>query len=94
MPVPKKEDWQKISEQFGFLLAFPNYVEAVDGKRVVIQAPSCCGSLFFYYKGTFSIVLLGIVDVHYHFSMINVGAYGRNSDEDTIGKYMFLAGQT
>lgn len=84
MPVPKREDWQKISDEFGSLLAFPNCVGAIDGKHVVIQAPPCSGSLFFNYKGTFSIVLLAIVDARYRFHMIDVGAYGRNSDGGTL----------
>ncbi len=35
---------------------------------------------FFYFKGTFSIVLLALVDADYHLLPIDVGSYGGNSD--------------
>lgn len=75
MPVPTKEQWQKI----------------IDGKHVQITAPANSGSQFFNYKKTFSIVLMAIVDADYKFICLDVGAYGKNSDEDifsnsTIGK--------
>ena len=49
-------------------------------ENTVLQAPACSGSLFFNYKGTFSIVLMEIVDAQYRFTFIDVGAYGSNAD--------------
>ena len=53
---------------------------ALDGKRVILQAPYNSGSLFYDYKQRFSIVLLGLVDATYRFTYVDVGANGRQSD--------------
>ncbi|KAL2099475.1 hypothetical protein ACEWY4_003869 [Coilia grayii] len=80
MPEPTEATWRKVAAGFQKYRHFPNCIGALDGKHVVIQKPAGSGSLFFNYKGTFSIVLLALVDHNYNFIAVDVGAYGSNSD--------------
>lgn len=45
-----------------------------------MEAPANTGSLYFNYKKTFSVVLLGMADYDYNFTYIDVGCQGRISD--------------
>ena len=80
MPVPTKENWQHMESSFSTRWNFPNCVGTLDGKHVVMTAPAKSGSLFHNYKGTFSIVLMALVDSSYRFTFADIGDYGSNAD--------------
>lgn len=89
MPVPTKQDWECIAQGFFERWNFPNCVGAIDGKHVIVQAPPNSGSLFHNYHGSYSLVLLAVVDSQYRFRMIDVGSYGCNSDGGTLANSEF-----
>lgn len=58
----------------------PHACGALDGKHIACRRPRNSGSLYFNYKGFFSLVLMGLVDADYKFLWIDVGGYGHMSD--------------
>jgi hypothetical protein len=49
----------------------------MDGKHVRIAAPDQTGTLYYNYKGYFSIVLLAMVDANYKFLIVDIGSYSK-----------------
>lgn len=58
----------------------------MDGKHCVINPPLRSGSMFYNYKGDYSVVLLALVDADLRFIYLDVGANGRVSDSGVWNK--------
>ena len=74
------EQWKVIGENFQAKWQFPRTLGALDGKHVAIRCPHNGGSLYYKYKGYYSVVLMAFVDADYKFLWVNIGAQGGCSD--------------
>lgn len=79
MPKTTRE-WDVIQKVFETQWNFPNCCGALDGKHIRIKRPPNSTSLFYNYKGTYSIVLFAMVDGDYCFRYVDVGHDGRSND--------------
>ncbi|XP_064469559.1 uncharacterized protein LOC135384278 [Ornithodoros turicata] len=84
MKPPTEAGWKAIAKEFLKRWCFPNCAGAVDGKHVKITCPKKSGSRFYNCKGTFSIVLMAVVDSQYKCLLIDVGAEDRQSDSGVL----------
>lgn len=92
MKLPTENEWKTLAERFKNRWNFPNCVGAIDGKHVSFQAPPNSGSLYFNYKGTFSLVSMALVDADYYFVAVDIGSYGSNSDGGIFAKSLLGQG--
>ncbi|XP_068103425.1 putative nuclease HARBI1 [Hyperolius riggenbachi] len=83
------EEWNLVATQFQDLWQFPNCGGALDGKHVRIAAPAKSGSMYYNYKGFFSIILMAVANAKYEFVMVDVGKPGRMSDGGVLERTVF-----
>jgi hypothetical protein len=85
--------WKRIAERYLDLWNLPNCIGSIDGKHIRIKCFPKSGSLYFNYKGYFSVVLLACADTDALFTTVHVGDFGKNSDgsvfrASTLGKIL------
>lgn len=78
IPTPSISDWERISEEFWTKWSFPNCIGALEGKQLVIDSSVKNGTLF--YRKTYSLILLALVDANNHFITVDIGLFGQNND--------------
>jgi hypothetical protein len=86
MPFPTTELLEKSARDYEHLWNFPNCAVSIDGKYMRIKCPKLSGSIYFNYKGSFFVILQGLVDARYKFLCVDVGAFGRQSDSEVFSQ--------
>ena len=67
MSAPTEEQWEQIADRFQSKWQFTNFLGAINGKHVIIQALPNSGTMFYNYRGSFSIVLMAVASADYKF---------------------------
>jgi hypothetical protein len=81
MTCPTTPDaWREVATKFMDRWNFPHTCGAVDGKHFACRCPPNTGSLYFNYKGFYSILLFALVDADYKFIWADVSGKGAASD--------------
>ena len=80
MQAPMEDDWKHFENRFCTRWNFLNCIEVLDRKHVMIRAPPNSSSMFYNYKGYFSINLIALVDADYRFTFVDVGNYDSSGD--------------
>ena len=79
-------DWLNISDGFLEDWDMVHCIGVIDEKHVAIECPKNSGSLYYNYKGFFSIVLMTVCDARYCFTLVNVDDFGSNNDSGILAK--------
>lgn len=83
-PPGSQKEWLQISEQFMKVWSMPHVVGCIDGKHSRVEFPKLSGTLYYNYKGLFSIVLMTIYNVNYCFTLFDLGQYGSNNNSGVL----------
>ncbi|KAJ0059943.1 hypothetical protein NL108_016118, partial [Boleophthalmus pectinirostris] len=83
---PGLERWRSVSEEFRRRFDFPLCCGALDGRQVLLKAPPRSGVQG---QRSSSVVLLAVVDARSRFLVVEVGGFGRVSDEGILESSVF-----
>jgi hypothetical protein len=83
------EEWLRIADEFNDICKMPNCIGSIDRKHCRIKSPPNAASLYFNYKSFHSMNLLGMADANLCFTLIDVGAYGRENDSSIFSNSSF-----
>nr|CAI5847442.1 unnamed protein product [Callosobruchus analis] len=86
----REEEWLQIAHKYEKKWSFPHCLDALDVKHINIQAPAVSRSLYCNYKRSFSIVSLATCGAPNRFTIVDIGAYGSQSDGGIFIKITFL----
>lgn len=86
MPISNERQWKKISKAFFEICHVRNCIGIVDGKHCRLKCPDGAGSSFYNYMGSHSIVLMATADANCCFTLVDVDAYGRESDSSVFSR--------
>jgi len=87
--VPTSEIWLRIADEFNDICKMPNCIGSRERKHCHIKCPPNAGSLYFNYKSFHSVNLLGVADTNCCFTLIDVGAHGRENDNSVFSNSNF-----
>ena len=76
----RKSEWLKVAKGFKEKWQYPRAIGALDGKHCQVQCFGNSGSVFHNYKGTFSLVLMALVDADGKLLFCDIGAQGASND--------------
>ena len=62
----------------------PHTIGCIDREHVRIECPKLSRTLYYNYKGFYSLVLMAVCDANYCFSLIDIGQYGSNNDSGVL----------
>ena len=72
-PPDSKEEWLEIFKNFEEVWNMPHVIECIDGKHIRVECPKLSGTLYYNYKGFFSIVLMALCGANYCFTLFDLG---------------------
>nr|XP_054753725.1 uncharacterized protein LOC129259462 [Lytechinus pictus] len=74
------DEWREVARTYADRWNFHHVCGALDGKHVAIRNPPGSGTIYYNYKGFYSLILLALVDGNYKFLWADVGNPGSSSD--------------
>lgn len=79
-PPESETEWLEISKQFQEVWNMPHAIGCIDVKHIRVECLKLSGTLYYNYKGFYSIVLMAVCDANCCFTLFDLWQYGSNND--------------